>query len=159
MPWITVCYHISDLSSNEGNKEDQKKLTSSVSWLQAYVRNLPKEKWPTEQPMPGLANKNNNCLRHNEWYPRLHKKDAKTVFDSGFHAVDPRFQFRLYFSLCQWNLNSEFQSLVGSVLLEPYSGWSPGFWIAQPKFSVSHYGFHNQKFPGFGNPVYLTCGK
>ena len=44
MLWITVCYHISDLSSNEDNKEDQEKLTSSVSWLQAYVRNLPKEK-------------------------------------------------------------------------------------------------------------------
>ena len=43
MPYITVCYRISDLSTNVDNKEDQEKLTSSVSWLKAYVRNLPKQ--------------------------------------------------------------------------------------------------------------------
>ena len=37
---------------------------------------------------------------------------SKTVLDSGFHAVDSGFQV-LDSSLCQWNLDSGFQCLVG----------------------------------------------
>ena len=37
--------------------------------------------------------------------------EFKTVLDSGFHAVDSRFQV-LDSNLCQWNLDSGFQSLV-----------------------------------------------
>ena len=39
-----------------------------------------------------------------------HIRESKTVLDSGFHAVDSRFQV-LDSSLCQWNLDSGFQSL------------------------------------------------
>ena len=41
----------------------------------------------------------------------LVKGNGKTVMDSGFHAVESRFQ--VVSSLCQWNLDSEFQSLAG----------------------------------------------
>ena len=39
-------------------------------------------------------------------------RESKTVLDSGFYAVDSGFQVRDS-SCCQWNLGSEFQSLVG----------------------------------------------
>ena len=39
-------------------------------------------------------------------------RESKTVLDSGFHVVDSRLQV-LYFSICQWNLDSGLQSLVG----------------------------------------------
>ena len=41
-----------------------------------------------------------------------HVRESKTGLDSGFQAVDSGFQV-LDSSLCQWNLDSEFQSLVG----------------------------------------------
>ena len=50
---------------------------------------------------------------------------------TGFQALDS--------SLCQWDLDSEFQYLVGFRVLELYSG------------------FHKQIFPGFWNPNSLTC--
>ena len=57
-----------------------------------------------------------------------------TVLNSGFHAVDSRFQ-ELDSSLCQWNLDSGFQSLMCPGLLELYSGFqSPGFRIPIAKF-------------------------
>ena len=57
-----------------------------------------------------------------------------TVLNSGFHAVDSRFQ-ELDSSPCQWNLDSGFQSLMCPGLLELYSGFqSPGFRIAIAKF-------------------------
>ena len=39
-------------------------------------------------------------------------RESKTVLDSGFHVVDSGFQV-LDSSLCQWNLDSGFQSFVG----------------------------------------------
>ena len=62
-----------------------------------------------------------------------HIRESKTVLDSGFHAIDCGFQV-LDFSLCQQNLDSGFQSLVGSGFLEVYSGFqSPRFRIPQEK--------------------------
>ena len=43
-------------------------------------------------------------------------RESKTVLDSGFEALNSRFQ-ELDSSLCQWNLDSEFQSLVGFCIL------------------------------------------
>ena len=42
----------------------------------------------------------------------LHVREPKTVLDSGFHTVDSGIQV-LNASLCQWNLDSRFQLLVG----------------------------------------------
>ena len=39
-------------------------------------------------------------------------KGIKTVLSSGYHAVNSGFQV-LYSNLCQWNLGSGFQWLVG----------------------------------------------
>ena len=44
-------------------------------------------------------------------------RESKTVLDSGFHAVDFGFQL-LNSGFCKWNLNSGFQSLVGSATRE-----------------------------------------
>ena len=61
-------------------------------------------------------------------------RESRTVLDSGFHVVDFGFQV-LDSSLCQRNLDSEFQSWGDSGFLELYSGFqSPGFWIPQTKF-------------------------
>ena len=42
----------------------------------------------------------------------MYLRESKTVWDSGFNAVDSRFQ-ALDSELCQWNLDSGFQSLKG----------------------------------------------
>ena len=42
----------------------------------------------------------------------LHVKESKTFLDSEFHAVDSGLQVP-HSSLCQWNLDSGLQSLVG----------------------------------------------
>ena len=42
--------------------------------------------------------------------PRV--RESRTLLDSGFHAVDSGFQV-LDLGLCQWNLDSGFQLLVG----------------------------------------------
>ena len=42
--------------------------------------------------------------------PRV--RESRTLLDSGFHAVDSGFQL-LVLGLCQWNLDSGFQLLVG----------------------------------------------
>ena len=47
--------------------------------------------------------------------PRI--RESKTVLDSGFHAVHFGFQL-LDSSFCKWNLDSGFQSLVGSATRE-----------------------------------------
>ena len=41
-----------------------------------------------------------------------HVRKSKTVLDSGFQVMDSKFRV-LDSSLCQWKLNSRFQSLVG----------------------------------------------
>ena len=41
-------------------------------------------------------------------------RESKAVLDSGFHAVDFRFLLiGIFWILCQWNLDSRFQPLVG----------------------------------------------
>ena len=47
------------------------------------------------------------------------KKQFFIVLDSGLHAADSG--FLVLDSVCQWNLDSRFQSLVGSEILELYS--------------------------------------
>ena len=49
-----------------------------------------------------------------------HVRESKTSWDAGFHAVDSGFQV-LDSSLCQWNLDSGFQSLVGFRI--PWAGF------------------------------------
>ena len=62
-------------------------------------------------------------------------KEFKTVLDPRFDAVDSGGQV-LDSSLCQWNLDSGFQSLVDSGILELFSRFqSPGFRILRVKFS------------------------
>ena len=79
-----------------------------------------------------------------------HARKSKTVLDSGLHAVRSGFQV-LDSSLCQWNLDSGFQSLVG-------------FQIPNSRISDStskifpNAGLHEQKCPGFRNPHSLTWG-
>ena len=63
----------------------------------------------------------------------LRPMGTKTFLDSGFHAVDAGLQV-LDSSLCQWNLDSGFQSLVG--FLEQWSGFQNlGFRIPQANMS------------------------
>ena len=47
------------------------------------------------------------------------RKQFFIVLDYGLHAADSGFQVLV--SVCQWNLDSRFQSLVGSRILELYS--------------------------------------
>ena len=59
---------------------------------------------------------------------------SKQILDSGSHAGDSGFQ-ALDSSLCQWNLDSGFQSFVGFGFLEVFSGFqSPGFQVLLVKF-------------------------
>ena len=69
----------------------------------------------------------------------LHVRESKKsrILDS--RGVDSLFQV-LHSSLCQWNLDSRFQSLIGF----------------QSKSQAS--GFHKQKFPGLWNTESLTWG-
>ena len=117
--------------------------------------------------------------------PSPNVRESKTILDSGFHAVDSRFQL-LDSSLCQWNLDSGFQSLVGfripgAVFRIPKSKipdssyWFPvfvsGTWILDSIVSgildslscildskAHDSGFHKQNFLGFRNPDSLTWG-
>ena len=75
-----------------------------------------------------------------------HARKSKTVLNSGLHAVDSGFQV-LNSSLCWWNLDSGFQSLVG-------------FQIPNSRVSDStskifpNAGLHEQKYPGVRKPHY-----
>ena len=79
-----------------------------------------------------------------------HVRESKTVLDSGFHAVDFGFQL-LDSSLCRWNLDSGFQSLVGFRI-----PW-PEFQIPKRRIPDSPTQIspdsepHKQKYPGFQN--------
>ena len=57
-----------------------------------------------------------------------HASESSTVLDSGFEALNSIFQ-ELDSSLCRWNLDSGFQSLVGFRIL------SAVFRIPQANFS------------------------
>ena len=65
--------------------------------------------------------------------------DSMHGVDSGFQGVDS--------GLCQWNLDSGFQLLLGSAFLELYS-----------RFQRPNLGFRKQTFPGFRNPVNGAIG-
>ena len=75
-----------------------------------------------------------------------HARKSKTVLNSGLHAVDSGFQV-LNSSLCWWNLDSGFQSLVGFQI--PNSRVSDSTSKIFPDA-----GLHEQKCPGFRNPHY-----
>ena len=70
-----------------------------------------------------------------------HVRESKTVSDSGFHAVDSGVQV-LDDSLCQWNTDTRFQSLVIFRIPKPRI----------PQAKCSNTGLYKQKFPGFRNP-------
>ena len=59
-----------------------------------------------------------------------HVRESKTVLDSGFHITDSGFQV-LDSNLCQWNLDSGFQSQVGFRIL-----WAV-FQIPKPRIPYS----------------------
>ena len=71
-----------------------------------------------------------HCTSH-VCYISVHIRESKTVLDSGFHDTGSGLQV-LDSSICQWNLDSGFQSLVG-------------FRIPWAQDS----GFHKQKFIAF----------
>ena len=60
-------------------------------------------------------------VNHNEtaiiclWILLAHVREFKTAFASGFQVLNS--------SLCQWNLDSGFQSIVGNGFFELYSGF------------------------------------
>ena len=68
-------------------------------------------------------------------------RESGTVLDSGFHDVDSGFQ-ALDSCICQWNLDSGFQPLVGFR--------NPWAVFRIPKTQDS--GSHKQNFPWFRNP-------
>ena len=68
-----------------------------------------------------------------------HVKGSRTALDSGFNAVDSGFLV-LDSSLCQWNLESRFQSFWDFRFLELYSGFQ------NPEFHRST----NMNFRDFG---------
>ena len=75
-------------------------------------------------------------------------RESRTVLVSGFHAVDSGFQL-LDSSLCQWNLDSGFHSLVGFRI--PCLSCIPDSKTQDSRFN-------KQTFPGFRNPDFLTWG-
>ena len=68
----------------------------------------------------------------------FHVREPRTVLDPGFHALDSGFQV-LDSSICQWNLDSGFQSFVGFRI--PWAVFSDS--------KTQDSGFHKQNFPGF----------
>ena len=95
-----------------------------------------------------------NCAREgqvNHIDPWPCKEVKNSQLDSEFHAVEFGFQV-LDSSLCQWNLDSGFRSLVGYRI-----PWAV-FWIPKPRIpdSISKLfpdsGFQKKKFPDSGFP-------
>ena len=70
------------------------------------------QKFTLQIPFPRLEHFNRAVGSTLYLFAACKASESKTVLDSGFHVVDSRFQV-LDSSLCQWNLDSGFQSLVG----------------------------------------------
>ena len=87
--------------------------------------------------------------------------ESKTVWNSGFHAVDSGFQIldSRFFVNGSWEMDSRLQSTVDSGFLELYSFFqNPGFPIPQTRILLDS-GFHKQNFLGFRNPDSLGWGE
>ena len=76
-------------------------------------------------------------------YHSPHVRESRAVLNSEIHAEDSGFQV-LDSPICQWNLDSGFQSLVGLGCF--------------PDSKAQDSGFHKQNFPGFRNLDFLTWG-
>ena len=70
------------------------------------------QKFTRQIPFPRLEHFNSDVANTLHLFTSCKASESKIVLDSGFHVVDSRFQV-LDSSLCQWNLDSGFQSLVG----------------------------------------------
>ena len=81
-----------------------------------------------------------------------HVRESKTSWDSGFDAVDSGFQV-MDSSLCQWNLDSGSQLLVGFQI--PWAVFRipkhriQDFFSCIPDSKAQKSGFHKQKFRTF----------
>ena len=80
-----------------------------------------------------------------------HVRESKTVLDSGFHAMDSRFQgtgFQI-----QWDLDTRFFRQWDSGFLELFSGFqSPGFWCPLARISPipgSRFPYKGRVFAGY----------
>ena len=87
---------------------------------------------------------------------RPHAKQSRTVLDSGFHAVDSRFQVLDSWFSYQWNLDSRLQSLVGfRIPLAEYRIPKPSIPDSAGKnFPDSR--LHKPKIPRLRNLDYFT---
>ena len=85
-----------------------------------------------------------------------HAKQSRTVLDSGFHAVDSRFQVLDSWFSYQWNLDSRLQSLVGfRIPLAEYRIPKPSIPDSAGKnFPDSR--LHKPKIPRLRNLDYFT---
>ena len=85
-----------------------------------------------------------------------HAKQSRTVLDSGFHAVDSRFQVLDSWFSYQWNLDSCLQSLVGfRIPLAEYRIPKPSIPdSAEKNFPDSR--FHKPKIARLRNLDYFT---
>ena len=72
-----------------------------------------------------------------------HIRESKTVLDSGFHTVDSGFRI-----LCQKNLDSGFQSLVGFQI--PIISGIPDSSCCIPDSKAQDSGFHSENLLDFG---------
>ena len=82
-----------------------------------------------------------------------HVRESKTVLDSGFQAVDSGFHV-LGSRLCQWNLDSEIQSLdrfrIPCTVFQISMHTIPE---SKSKIFFLNFGLHKQKFVRLRNPM------
>ena len=81
--------------------------------------------------------------------------ESTTVLESGFHAVDSGFHV-VDSSLCPWNLDSEFRSLVGyRIHLAVFRTPKPRILDSKAKM-CQILDSTSKHFTGFRNPDFLT---